>query len=116
LRVFPAHLRQGYYVISATNFVQVYSLARGPWNQQKEVLYNRILKRLRSPEAKHSETEAQITQVRNDCIDLELLQASRLFNFLRDRTPLQVIGGSLLVFQLTNNELQEALYKPWDVQ
>lgn len=116
LRVFPAHLRQGYYVISATNFVQVYSLARGPWNQQKEELYNRILERLRSPEAKHPETEAQITQIRNDCMDLELLQASRLFNFLTDRTPLQVIGGSLLVFQLTNDELQEALYKPWDVQ
>lgn len=112
-RSFPAQLRAGTYVISATNFVQTYALSRGPWTQQKDTLYIEILRRLQSVQAGKPQTEEDQQSVINDCKDLELLQSSRLFLYLQNRPPEEVIGGSLLVFRLTDNELSEALFKPW---
>jgi hypothetical protein len=112
-RVFPAQLKAGRYVISATQFVQVYTPTRGPWSSQKEALYREILRRLRSPQARQPQDESARNQITNDCRDLELLQASRVFLYLQNRTPETVIGGSLLVFSLTDAEIGEALYRPW---
>jgi hypothetical protein len=113
LRVYPAPLKAGWYIISATNFVQAYMPTRGPWTRQKESLYVEILQRLQSPQARHSQTDSERKQVLSDCMDLELLQASRLFLYLQNRTPETVIGGSLLVIRLTDDEIREALYTPW---
>jgi hypothetical protein len=113
LRVYPTQLKAGEYVISATNFVQAYTPTRGPWTHQKEALYGEILQRLQSPQARHPQTDAERKAVLNDCMDLELLQASRLFLYLQNRPPETIIGGSLLVFTLTDAEIGEALFTPW---
>lgn len=112
LRIFPAQFKPGWYVISATNFVQAYTLTRGPWNQRKENLYNEIRHRLRLPQARNPQNETDRTQVINDCMDIELMQSARLFTYLQNRTPLEVIGGSLLVFYLTEADLSAGLYSP----
>jgi len=111
-RIFPAQLRAGWYVISATHFVQVYAPTRGPWTQRKEDLYNEIRRRLQSPQARNPQTDAERKQVLADCMAVELLQSARLFSYLKNRTPLEVIGGSLLVFRLTDAEIGAALYGP----
>ena len=113
LRVYPAQLKAGDYVVSATNFVQAYTPTRGPWTHQKEAIYMEILQRLQSPQSRNPQSDSERKAVLNDCMDLELLQTSRLFLFLQNRTPETVIGGSLLVFSLTEAEISEALYKPW---
>ncbi len=112
-RVYPAPLKGGYYVIGATNFVQVYAATRGPWNLQKERLYDEIRARLRRPESRNPQTAESRDRVLDDCMDLELLQAARIFNYLQGRAPRRIIGGSLLLFYLTEAEVNEALYKPW---
>ena len=43
-------------------------------------------------------------------MDVELLQFGRLRHFLRHRTPEAVVGGSLLVFRLTDAEVFTALF------
>ncbi|MFA6962990.1 MAG: glycosyltransferase family 39 protein [Opitutaceae bacterium] len=112
-RVFPVPLTAGWYVISATNFVQAYTMTRGPWTQTKEDLYNEIRRRHHSPQAQNPKTPDERAQVLHDCMDLELMQSARLFTYLKNRTPHEIIGGSLLVFYLTDLEIQEALYKPF---
>lgn len=111
-RVFPAPLGAGWYVISATNFVQVYVPTRGPWTRRKEDLYNEIRRRLQLPQARNPQTDAERKQVLVDCMGLELMQSARLFRYLQNRTPLEIIGGSLLVFHLTEAEVGRALYGP----
>lgn len=111
-RIFPADLKKGWYVISATNFVQAYSMTRGPWTRRKEDIYKEIRDRLSLPGARNPRTEAERKQVLNDCMDLELLQAARIFTYLQNQTPVEIIGGSLLVFHLTEEDLAAALYAP----
>ena len=45
-------------------------------------------------------------------IDLETLQFGRLCHLLGDRAPDAFIGGSLLVFRVSDAEVQRALYRP----
>jgi hypothetical protein len=45
-------------------------------------------------------------------MDLEVLQFSRLAHFLHAREPVQIVGGSLLVFRLTDEEVAKALFGP----
>jgi hypothetical protein len=45
-------------------------------------------------------------------MDLEILQYTRLAHFLRDREPIEIVGGSLLVFRLGDDEVARALYGP----
>lgn len=109
-RIYPANLRSGWYVISATNFQRVYAPTRGPWTPRHEALYQSLMERLRSPAALNPQTPAAQQTVLNDCMDFELMQAARLFHFFNNRQPMEIIGGSLLVFHLTEAEVARALY------
>jgi 4-amino-4-deoxy-L-arabinose transferase-like glycosyltransferase len=112
-RIFPANLRGGWYVISATQFVQVYALARGGWTTEKESLYRTIQRRLQEHRERADDSASE--SLLRDCMDLELLQTARLFTYLKDRRPLEVLGGSLLVFRLSDQEIAAALHSPLPV-
>jgi 4-amino-4-deoxy-L-arabinose transferase-like glycosyltransferase len=111
-RTFPAQLRAGWYVISATNFVQAYAPTRGPWTTRHENTYQQILDRLRTTKDQNSADASSQRRHLQDCMDMELLQAARLFTYLQNRRPLEVIGDSLLIFKLESNEVTTALYGP----
>jgi 4-amino-4-deoxy-L-arabinose transferase-like glycosyltransferase len=106
-RVFPAAVRGGTFVISATHFQRVYLPVRGPWRQEHERLYQELLRRRAAATPGTSSPELV-----RDLMDLEMMQFGRLCHFLRDREPAEVIGGSLLVFQLTDAEVRAALFGP----
>lgn len=105
-RVFPAPVRGGAFVISATHFTRVYLPTRGPWEARHEALYQTLLNRRAT--AARGETKPEL----RDLMDLEVLQFSRLCHALREQPPDEIVGGSLLVFHLTDAEVDAALHAP----
>jgi len=106
-RRFPALLTAGLYCISATQFDQVYSRARGRWDEEKEGDYQRqlhtIMQRARSPEP---HPPLDVLQRFED------FQFARLCYFLQNRQPIAEIGYSILVFDLDDKDVAAALYGP----
>jgi len=98
-------LEPGTYCISATTLAQVYSFEHGKWTDQYESAYRIALARA----AHHG-------LVANDSVSnagsLQRLQFARLCAYLRKREPIANIGNSILVFQLNQRELDQALYGP----
>lgn len=110
-RYSPAPVRGGWFVISVTYFHGTFLPMRGTWAEPQETLYWTLMKRLHGTAARQIElTPDERTQMARDAMDIETLQFSRLCHYLRNREPLQLIGGSLLVFKLTDREVREALY------
>jgi 4-amino-4-deoxy-L-arabinose transferase-like glycosyltransferase len=109
-RNFPAPVRGGWFVISATHFQRAYLATRGPnWTAAQEALYRTLLERRRAAGEGRPDPARPLVE---DLMDLEIMQFSRLTHFLRGREPLEVIGGSLLVFRLSDEEVARALYGP----
>jgi len=114
-RVFPAQVRAGWYVISATYFHCTFLPMRGTWAAAQEDTYRQLRARLARLGARQptlsDEERRQLTQ---DAMDVELLQFSRLCHWLRTqgREPREMIGASLLVFELTDVEVAAALFGP----
>ena len=101
-----APLQPGTYCISATALQQVYSFQPGKWTAKYESDYQNAL--IRSvPESdlalKNSSDNQQM---------LLRLRFARLCAYLRHRKPVAEIGNSILVFQLNQRELDQALYGP----
>ena len=114
-RSYPAQFAAGWYVISATQFQRVYLNAAGPWTAAREASYRHVQEQLRQTSANQSAwTDAERARALQAAMDLEILQFARLCHFLRNRPPEQVIGGSLLVFHLTDTEIGAALNAPWE--
>ena len=112
-RVFPAPVRGGWFVIGATHFHRVYFPTRGrEWTATHESLYRSLLERRAAATHQSEHTAEQQAQLLQDLMDLELMQFSRLTHFLKHREPLEIIGGSLLVFRLSDEEVARALYGP----
>jgi 4-amino-4-deoxy-L-arabinose transferase-like glycosyltransferase len=112
-RVFPAQVRGGWFVISATHFRRVYLPVRGPWTAQHEQLYRTLEARLLATQAKGAAlTAAEREQLLQDAQDYEILQFGRLTYFLETRAPDTVIGGSLLAFRLDDATVAFALHAP----
>ncbi len=108
-RVFPAQLTGGWYVVSATQLSRVYAPTRGPWTERHEALYRQLHVNLRTRSLYGSNDAAAQARLINDARDYELLQAARLFHRLEKRPPLEIIGGSLLLYHLTDAEVQTVL-------
>ncbi len=112
-RDFPAPLRGGWFVIGATHFQRAYLPTRGKWTTQHEATYQDLLRRATeaaaNPEPRTPATQRELVQ---SLMDLELMQFGRLCHALRDREPLEIVGGSLLVFRLSDAEVRAALYGP----
>jgi len=112
-RVFPAQVHGGWFVISATDYTRVYMPTRGPWTDQYEKLYRTLAARLTAAQARGDNlTAAEHAQLVQDAMDYEMVQFGRLSWSLQGREPLEVLGGSMLVFRLTDAEVQAALYGP----
>lgn len=105
-RVFPAPVRGGWFVISATHFMRVYLPTRGPWGARHEALYQE----LRQRRAAAARGGPNVTA--RELMDLETLQFGRLCHALRDRAPDEIVGGSLLAFRLSDAEIDFALHAP----
>ncbi|MDD3180231.1 MAG: glycosyltransferase family 39 protein [Opitutaceae bacterium] len=117
LRDFPVSVHGGWFAISATHFQRTYLPLRGRWTQEEEALYREIRQRLQQAAGGGGEPRAPAARslLLRDAKDYEVLQFGRLCHFLHDRTPDQVVGASLLLFRLTDAEVNFALYAPLDV-
>lgn len=112
-RAYPAAVRGGWFVISATHYQRVYLGISGPWNRARETLYQELRRTLaRTPANVATLPDAARARWVLDAMDLETLQFGRLCHFLGDRAPDAFIGGSLLVFRVSDAEVQRALYGP----
>lgn len=113
VRVYPAQLRPGWYVISATHFRRTYLPVRGPWTERHERVFHEVRGRLAVAEKNGPPTTpAGQAQLLQDARDYEILCFGRLIALIERRDPLEVVGGSLLVFKLTDADLNVALHAP----
>jgi 4-amino-4-deoxy-L-arabinose transferase-like glycosyltransferase len=105
-RDYPAHLRGGWYAISATNFQRVYLGIGGPWTAAYEQRYQEIARGLPKTAADtvRYSPQQRVDWLRNAML-FEVLQLGRLCHYLRDRPPVAVVGGSILIFRLTDAEV-----------
>lgn len=112
-RVFPAPVRGGWFVIGATHFHRVYLTTRGAeWTEAHEALYRTLLERRAAAAKAGTRSPEEQKRLLQDLMDLEIMQFSRITHYLRPREPREIVGGSLLVFRLSDAEVQQALYGP----
>jgi hypothetical protein len=106
-------LRPGMYCISATILQSVYSLAFGRWNSEYERLYIRYSKLL----ANANGTRVPLRRIRDGrsneqermIYEFEQLRFARLCEHLRRREPDDRVAFSILVYEISDEELAEAL-------
>jgi len=113
----PLHaLTGGIYCISATMLQSVYTRAPGPWSAPYEAAYQRTrvdIERLGSVTR-----EALVMSDRDRAAwhrltsDFDQLRLARLSAYLRRREPDDQIGYSILIFRLTDRDVQDALSGP----
>jgi hypothetical protein len=106
-RKVPAILGGGLYAISATQFQQVYTFAYGRWDEAKEQRYQELL-----GAAAENRVPAGFANRREFLNHLEDHQFARLCHSLQGRRPDALIGYAILVFRLSDAEVQRALYAP----
>jgi hypothetical protein len=99
-------LDPGTYCISATTLQHVYSFEHGKWTREYESAYRLALAR-----AVHHFDLAADDSFANDVL-LQRLRFARLCAYLRQHEPIANVGNSILVFQLNQRELDQALYGP----
>jgi MFS family permease len=102
----PHILTGGLWIISVTQFQQVYTEARGPWDLAKEASYRRQLAHVTELENTHG----RLTY--GEAVTFEEYQFARLCNYLRARKPLAEPAYTFLIFRLTDAEVLQALYGP----
>ncbi len=113
-------LVDGVYCISATTLQQVYSTFLGGWAEGYERTYQRLLTVMSRYGATAGDPAARAALLAGDGArywqeHLQLLDAlrfARLCAALRHRPPDGDAGYSILIFDLTDQEVQQALYGP----
>jgi hypothetical protein len=109
-------LTGGIYCISATMLQSVYTRAPGPWAVPYEAAYQRT--RIDIERFGSLTREALVPSDRERAAwrrltsDFEQLRLARLSAYLRRREPDDQIGNSILIFRLTDREVQDALTGP----
>jgi hypothetical protein len=111
-------LTGGVYCISATTLQSVYPREIGPWSQIYEQRYQASLAAMTVYCSTASDPAARVTVIANDGAtswvkkirEFERLRFERLCAYLRHRTPDAQVGHSIFVFDLTDNEVDRALY------
>lgn len=114
-RVFPAQVRGGWFAISATYYQCTFLPIRGTWAEPQEGVYRHVMAELLRLGPKQADLPAIERQKLSQlAMDYEFLQFARLSRWLhvQRREPLQLIGGSILLFRLTDEEVGAALYGP----
>ncbi len=102
----PAILSGGLWIMSVTQFQQVYTEARGPWDATKEEKYRELLLHVIDLE----KTGQKLTFQEGNTF--EEYQFARLCHYLRGREPIAEPAYTFLIFKLTDAEVMHALYEP----
>jgi hypothetical protein len=102
----PAILSGGLWIISVTQFQQVYTEARGPWDLAKESTYRGLLAHVLELERTHGKLTYR------EGVTFEEYQFARLCHVLRGREPLARPSYTFLVYRLSDEEVMRALYEP----
>jgi hypothetical protein len=102
----PAVLTGGLWIISVTQFQQVYTEARGPWDMAKEARYRQLLAHVVALEDTHGKLTYQ------EGVTFEEFQFARLCHVLRSRKPLAEVAYTFLIFQVSDDDVVKALYEP----
>jgi hypothetical protein len=102
----PAILSGGLWIISVTQFQQVYTEARGPWDFEKERTYRGQLAHVLELERTHGKLTYR------EGVTFEEYQFARLCHVLRGREPMARPAYTFLVYRLTDDEVLKALYEP----
>jgi hypothetical protein len=113
-------LRGGVYCISATMLQQVYTSSAGRWTTAHEQLYQQIATNIGFYDrARQDQAALDDLQQRyglafwNQQFEMFLLlRAGRLCAYLRQREPLDLVGYSILIYRLTDEEIDRALFGP----
>jgi hypothetical protein len=101
-------LRGGVYCISASMLQLYASPGSAPWDADAEAMYQALLSRL--PVDPGSATRP-LPYTSSAMEQFDLLRLAKLVDYLRGRPPDDNIAGSLLVYRLTEEEVQNALYR-----
>ena len=118
-RVF-APLTGGIYCISATTLQSAYARELGQWCVPYEQHYQAAAAGIRRYHDTASDPARRVAMIANDGAlnwakkikDFERLRFERLCAYLRHQAPAAQIGYSVFVFELTDDEVNRALYGP----
>jgi len=113
-----APLRGGVYCVSATTLQSVYAREIGPWSQTYERQYQTALASVERYRNTASNPAARVALVANEGAvswvkrirEFERLRFERLCAYLRHHAPVAQIGYSIFVFNLSDEEINDALY------
>jgi Dolichyl-phosphate-mannose-protein mannosyltransferase len=109
----------GLYCISATMLQQVYSSYRGPWTPEQEKSYQegRAKEPLFREYLANPTVQAELRRLgqaaafEKTWTYYDALRFARLCHYLRARQPLAMIGYSILIYRLSADEVDAALYR-----
>jgi len=112
-------LQKGLYCISATMLQHVYSSYRGPWTpgQEKSYQEGRAKEPLFREYLTNRTVQAEVQQLGQDAAfektwaNYDALRFARLCHYLRARQPEAMIGYSILVYRLSDAEVDVALHR-----
>ena len=110
-----APLRGGYYCISATMLQSVLTVAFGPWSWIYEKSYQELLPDIERLAMAPPQQQATLLRDPNfqDTVGLfSALRLARLSAYLRNREPDDHIGYSILIYRLSDQQVQEAIQGP----
>ena len=115
-----APLTGGIYCISATTLQSVYAREIGQWCVPYEQYYQAAAAEIRRYYDTASDPTRRVAMIANDGAlnwakkikDFERLRFERLCAYLRHQAPAAQIGYSVFVFELTDDEVNRALYGP----
>src|SRR5437588_111923 len=106
-------LAAGVYCVSATTLQSVYAHELGRWCAPYEQWYQSLLVNVRKnqndPVALISNDYSTPAKALND---FERLRFERLCAYLRHQKPVAQLGGSILIFDLSDADIDRALYGP----
>jgi len=113
-------LRGGIYCISATMLQCVYTPYPGVWSEDYEKLYQQTFQNVAIFERAQADPAARERLLREHGVPFwnqqfeafNQLRFARLCAWLRRRAPDDQVGHSILIYRLTDHDLQEALFGP----
>jgi hypothetical protein len=108
--------RPGLYCVSATALQCVYARAQGPWTDRYEAWYRDLSKHLerarRMPIAEATKEIGGADKLQQLAWSHYMLSVARLMAYLRQIEPIDSVGFSILVFKLSQNDLNRAFNEP----
>lgn len=113
-----APLRGGVYCVSATTLESVYAREIGPWSQPYEQQYQTALAAVKRYRETAPDPAARVALLANEGAaswvkrirEFERLRFERLCAYLRHHSRVVEVGRSIFVFDLSDEEIDQALY------